>query len=570
MSDKSKLDLDCIYNEIANEMNEEGLFDLECDNEDVLCVGVEHIVDNAASDMEDVFEDGETESDSDSEIESGSWEEDMDNLDGEIEMENSTGSVLNSIKMLSIFPNLSMSKKYNDLINSVAILLLMISNGHAADHIDSLFKILLALRIVTETFSVRQMKRKLKTCLWPSVPFFDIKYHCGVCLKVQKQDIKCCNTSCLKVAYCSLTYQIELLLHTQLDDILSYRGILRGEDNGDVLWGNDSILSVDPIILHLHISSDGGSLYRYKKISFWPFHAVLLDLPLYLRNKLENILIFGIWASRTKPDWEGFLFEYLKAFPFNEVITINLGTQVVCVILKLHTGVFDLPAQSSILNKTQFNGKFGCLFCNTPGKQIKVGHGSARKYPELGEIYLDDEYLKLATISSSTKVTVFGFKGLSVLQDYMNIPSHIMIDSLHTLYENCTKTLLSFYLDSKHWQSEFYLGRNVDFLNKLLQNVKVPSGLSIPDNITDKSFWRASDYKFFLLYLMVPIIGLRLKAKKDTEYAFHLYCFVIYARLLNVKSARSNANDAEILINFFLKDYLFYMVSRSVPLIFIC
>lgn len=261
------------------------------------------------------------------------------------------------------------------------------------------------------------------------------------------------------------------MLCKQLDNIILYREILKGEDNGDVLWGDASILSDNPLVLHLHVSTDGGSLYRYKNCSYWPFHAVLLDLTPYERNTFENYILLGLWASRKKPTWEIFVSDYLKYFPFNEVITINLGTKQIDIILKLHTATFDLPAQASILNKTQYNGRFGCLFCNLPGVQFRVGNGSARKYPSVGEIYSDEEFARIATIAHNTKETLFGIKGISALHGYMSIPSHIVIDSLHTMYENCTKNLLSCYLDSKYFRFEFYLGRHANYLNNIMKRV---------------------------------------------------------------------------------------------------
>jgi len=156
-----------------------------------------------------------------------------------------------------------------------------------------------------------------------------------------------------------ITWQLELLLCRYLDTIRNYRRDLE-HDNSDIL-GGCGIGDTDIIVLHLHLSTDGGQLYRYKKSTVWPVHCMLLDLPLHLRTKRENVIILGLWESRVKPDWCHFLTDYLKTSGIGSPMDLNLGCSYIRVLPKLHTAVFDLPAAASILNHQQFNGKFGCL-----------------------------------------------------------------------------------------------------------------------------------------------------------------------------------------------------------------
>ena len=39
-----------------------------------------------------------------------------------------------------------------------------------------------------------------------------------------------------------------------------------------------------------------------KKITMWPFHAIILDLPSYKRFLIENTLLLGLWFSLLKPN----------------------------------------------------------------------------------------------------------------------------------------------------------------------------------------------------------------------------------------------------------------------------
>jgi hypothetical protein len=177
-----------------------------------------------------------------------------------------------------------------------------------------------------------------------------------------------------------LHVQLQILMEHHFEDVLAYREKLKLESCGDVLHSCEDLDGKDPIILHLHLSTDGGQPFRYKKISLWPLHAMLLDLPLNLRSKKENILMLGLWLSKSKPHWTSFVKDYLEDSIVNTTITLNLRDHPVLFELRIHTSVFDLPALASVLKHNQFNGSFGCIFCCAPGTVIKAGKGHSRKY----------------------------------------------------------------------------------------------------------------------------------------------------------------------------------------------
>ena len=81
-----------------------------------------------------------------------------------------------------------------------------------------------------------------------------------------------------QMASFDLSVQIRLLLIRYYEQLLQYRERLK-MDNGDLLFLHDDLDSSDPLILHLHLSADGGQLFRYKKqlfgqcmLLFWTFH----------------------------------------------------------------------------------------------------------------------------------------------------------------------------------------------------------------------------------------------------------------------------------------------------------
>lgn len=60
---------------------------------------------------------------------------------------------------------------------------------------------------------------------------------------------------------------------------------------------------------------------------------------------------------------------------------IHKGSQVTLRAILL-SGIFDLPAKCIIQETIQFNGEFGCSFCEDPGEGLKTKKGgNVRVFP---------------------------------------------------------------------------------------------------------------------------------------------------------------------------------------------
>ena len=106
--------------------------------------------------------------------------------------------------------------------------------------------------------------------------------------------------------------------------------------------------------------------------------------------------------------------------------------------------VFDLPAVASIINHKQYNGEFGCHYCEHPGRTIERKHGSARIYSHSDtkfNLKTSEMYVKDARLAEKSKVSVFGIKVLNIFSEtlFIKVPDMILIDVLHLFYKNCSK-----------------------------------------------------------------------------------------------------------------------------------
>ena len=279
---------------------------------------------------------------------------------------------------------------------------------------------------------------------------------------------------------------------------------------------------------------------------------MLLDLPLNIRSKPENILLIALWDGSSKPDWSSFLDRHFQESCLNKEIPICVGGTQINIVLKLNTAVFDLPAMASILNHIQFNGKFGCVYCCSPGTSVRIGKGYSRKYGPVEGKLSDEQYEDYTNIAVATNQTIFGIKGKSCISDFIKLPSHVLLDPLHLLFENCTKSLILRLINSSSYREKYFLGRHVESYQKVLDQILLPSVVSKPRKLKDLSFWKGRDFMYFLFYFSVPSFYKSLFYKEiGKEYAFHFFVFVYACKLCYIKNAPVQSSKLMQLVEYF-------------------
>lgn len=349
----------------------------------------------------------------------------------------------------------------------------------------------------------------------------------------------------------NLKSQLEILLEQHYQDLLSYRQELRS-GNGDVLSSADD-LDDDPIVLHLHFSTEGSQPFRFAKKNLWPLQAILLDLPYHIRSKKDNLLLLALWLGTSKPNWSHFLNDYLRVSILNNVTSLTIRNSSILFKVRISTAVFDLPALASVLNHNQYNGSFGCIYCCAPGSVVPVGRGHSRKYGGICDLRSDESYFQASDLADQTGESVFGSKGHSCLRDYLSIPSAIVLDSLHLFFENCSKTLLRQLTDASSFRSPYYLGRHVSHFDNILEHTYFPHHIQQPRSLKQMSYWKARDFQNFLFYLSLPTIYVSLfyKPLEGHEYAFHFLSFVIASKHCYSPSANFFHDEVKCLFEYF-------------------
>ncbi|GBN42842.1 hypothetical protein AVEN_5111-1 [Araneus ventricosus] len=160
----------------------------------------------------------------------------------------------------------------------------------------------------------------------------------------------------------------------------------------------------------------------------------------------------------------------------------------------------DAPARCAMQNFKQFNGKFGCGFCEQEGLRVAKGKGHCRIYPFNGQVAAKRTFencVQNAEEALATDKSVKGVKGTSVL---MNLyPNFDMVDGFIPDYMHCvllgvTRQLVCLFVESS---GSLYSLRAKDIrrLDIRIRDLKLPHEATRKLRTTkDISFWKASEW----------------------------------------------------------------------------
>ena len=237
----------------------------------------------------------------------------------------------------------------------------------------------------------------------------------------------------------------------------------------------------------------------------------------------ENLLLGGVWLGPVKPQMEIVLEPIIT-----EINKIDLPLQGRRNLkAKVLLGVFDLPAKAAALNCIQFNGEYGCSYCLDEGTYTL--HRRLYLPTDSHDPRCIDDMMEWANEAERTRKPVFGVKGQSVLSPHLNILKSIPIDYMHAVLEGVTKSLLTFWFDSKNHTKNFYLGGKSQDINRALLRIKPPHDFRrTPRSIQTAKYWKASEYRAWLLFYSVPVLSSFL----PKDYLFHLSLLVASMHML--------------------------------------
>ncbi|XP_018404143.1 PREDICTED: uncharacterized protein LOC108780824 [Cyphomyrmex costatus] len=234
------------------------------------------------------------------------------------------------------------------------------------------------------------------------------------------------------------------------------------------------------------------------------------ELPPRLRSK--NMLLVGLWAYNTEPNMNIFLKPFVEQA--NRLSTDGLTWQ-----LDEHTQITsrafpticctDSVAQCAVLNMKQFNGYYGCTFCEHPTEAVD----GRRKYviSESVPEHRSDESIRIAMVEAHNRNNgkdVKGVRGPSVLMNlfYFNLIDGMIPDYMHSVLLGSFRQHTELLLSSPN--EDFYIGRPdiLSLIDERLINIQTPKWITrAPRSLTVRRLWKGSEWRSWtVLFIAMP------------------------------------------------------------------
>ena len=233
-----------------------------------------------------------------------------------------------------------------------------------------------------------------------------LKHHmfCAVCKKLFTEDVENCRTpGCIgKKDKTNMNYFVTDSMQVQLKEIVERDGVWRAiqdyanqrsaqhttisdivdgaeykklKENGGFLTNKSNVT--------LSLFTGGIPLFQSSKVSLWPVYLIINKLPPKQRFTRKNMILWGIWQGCGKPQMNMFLRPLVEDLVhlYQRGVEIIIESTVFTTKAMMIVATMDLQARAYILQMTQHNGEYGCLFCLEAGEVVRSGKGNCRSYP---------------------------------------------------------------------------------------------------------------------------------------------------------------------------------------------
>ena len=169
---------------------------------------------------------------------------------------------------------------------------------------------------------------------------------------------------------------------------------------------------LQPNDISLTWNTDGIPVFSSSKFSIWPLHATVNELPPHLRSR--HMLLIGLWFGG-KPNVNTFFKPFVDECTRLQQDGFVFGDEV--QPRKLFPLVFcgDARARAYVRNSKQFNGNYGCDWCESPG--VTESSGPPTRYYTHRKPVVMRTAEKQATyaLQATPKEPIRGVKGMTIV-----------------------------------------------------------------------------------------------------------------------------------------------------------
>lgn len=303
------------------------------------------------------------------------------------------------------------------------------------------------------------------------------------------------------------------------------------------------------LTLAVTLNVDWFQPFTHTVYSVGVIYLTILNLPRFLRYKLENVIIVGIIPGPKEPEHD--INSYLQPL-VNELLvffsglTLRVNTplgiieeNVKCILLCVSC---DLPAGRKCCGFLSHNARLGCSRCfkefpGSVGQQNYSGFDRSEWHPRTNEQHRKDvETIKQCKTKTQQieKESLLGCRYSAFLDlPYFNAPRFLVIDPMHNLFLGTGKHMINLWIQSNILASSNFLE-----IQNFVDTMTVPSDIGrIPHKIQSGfAAFKADQYKTWITVFSIPALYSVLPSN-------HLECwrhFVLACRILCQQTLSNN------------------------------
>ena len=258
--------------------------------------------------------------------------------------------------------------------------------------------------------------------------------------------------------------------------------------------------------IELGLNVDGIPIYKSKHNSVWPIQCAIENV-----NVAKDPFIVGMFYGKGKPCDT----EFLKDFVEELKVLKDCGINGKAVLLK--NVICDAPARALLKGTTQYNGRYGCDFCNVKGQ-----FDGRMTFLYKGNDRTDSSFREKLNLEHHKSDSIFLSLDLDMIRQFPPEP-------MHCIDLGVTKRLLVLW---KEGPVPLKLSSN---MINLISNYNECFKQNFPSNFNRKPrrldelhMWKATEYRTFLMYTG-PII---LRYILPKEQYIHFLTLAVAVRIM--------------------------------------
>lgn len=240
--------------------------------------------------------------------------------------------------------------------------------------------------------------------------------------------------------------------------------------------------NIEQDVIELSVNIDGLPVYKSKNSCLWPIQCSIVNIP------TSKPFIVALYYSHHKPQNLDFLKEFVNELKelMDNGICINDGS-VKKVLLRCF--VCDAPAKALIKGTIQFNGRYGCDYCDVQGQY----HGSM-SFLYVGNNRTNESFRQRSNPEHHRSSTPLLELDIDMVKDFP-------IDPMHCIDLGVTKKLIMQWKEGplEHRLSAGQLNVISNYNCALRQFM--PSNFNRkPRGLQEIKMWKATEFRTFLMY----------------------------------------------------------------------